>query len=99
MAELDDDKLRPEDKPIRDRAREARRVGLETVRRRVKERIDETGISMRRLALRAEVSPRTVQRFISEPDRDVHLGNVLAIAEVLLIDARELLDRFPDDER
>lgn len=50
---------------------------------------------MRKLALRAGVLARTVQRFLREPERDVHLGNVAAIAEVLLIDVRELLDPMP----
>ena len=57
----------------------------------------ETGISMNRLATRADVSTRTVQRFLAEPERDVYLGTLAGIAEVLLIDLRELLEPLPDE--
>ncbi len=92
-----EDKLTPEGKAVHARAQKAKKAALATVRQRIDERMGQTGISMRKLALRAGVSARTVQRFLREPERDVHLGNVAAIAEVLLIDVRELLDPMPEE--
>lgn len=83
MAKIDDD-------AFSERAAEASRDALDRVRQGIKARITETGISMRKLARRAKVSPRTIQRFLAEPERDVHVGTVAAIAAVLLVDVQEL---------
>lgn len=82
----------PEDEAMQERAREAREEALARVRLRIKARMAETGISMAKLAIRANVSPRTVQRFLAEPDRDVHLGTVASIAAILLVDVKDLFE-------
>ena len=98
----------PDDEAMQARSRDAKRAALATVKERIRRRMGETGISAARLAVRANVSPRMVQRFLADEERDVQLGNVAAIAEVLLIDVRELFDplreggakpsRDPEDE-
>lgn len=88
----------PEDKAMQARTAEAKRAALEIVRRRIKARMAETGISMARLALRANVTPRMVQRFLADADRDVQLGNIAAIAEALLIDVRALFEPLPGSD-
>ena len=87
----------PDDEAMQARSRDAKRAALATVKARVRRRMGETGISAAKLAVRANVSPRMVQRFLADEDRDVQLGNVAAIAEVLLIDVRELFDPLYED--
>lgn len=81
-----------DDKVMQARSREAKRAALATLKHRIRQRMGETGISAAKLALRANVSPRMVQRFLADDDRDVQFGNVAAIAEVLLVDIRDLLE-------
>lgn len=80
------------DRAMKERAIAARRDAQARVRARIRERMDETGISMLRLAKRAGVSPRTIQRFLAEPERDAYLGTIAAVAAVLLVDIRDLLE-------
>lgn len=65
---------------------------LARVRKRLAMRIEETGISTAKLARRAGVSPRTIQRLLNEPERDVYVRTLGALAAVLLIDVKELFD-------
>jgi len=89
--------VQPGDAEMKARSGAAKREGLAVVKRRMRERMAETGISAAKLADRANLTPRSVQRFLADGDRDLHLGNLLAIAEVLLVDPRELLTPLPTD--
>lgn len=86
-----------EDKVMQARSREAKRAALALLRERIKARMAETGITAAKLAIRANVTPRMVQRFLADAERDVHFGNVAAIAEVLLVDVRDLLEPHDED--
>jgi len=88
----------PDDEAMQARSRDAKRAALATVKERIRRRMGETGISAAKLAVRANVSPRMVQRFLADEARDVQLGNVAAIAEVLLIDVRELFGPLRETE-
>jgi len=68
---------------------------LDRVRKRLAMRIEETGISTAKLARRAGVSPRTIQRLLNEPNRDVYVRTIGALAAVLLIDVKELFEPLP----
>lgn len=70
---------------------------LERVRKRMAMRIDEMGISTAKLARRAKVSPRTIQRLLHEPGRDVYVRTIGALAAVLLIDVKELFEPLPPE--
>lgn len=66
---------------------------LVRIRRRLAERIEETGIPLARLARRAGVSTGTIRRLLNPDDnRDIYLGTLVALAEVLLMDVWELLE-------
>lgn len=73
-------------------------VLLTRVRRRLQLRIDETGISVARLARRSKVSPGTIWRLLRGEGSDIYLGTLANLARVLLVDVRELLAPFPDEE-
>lgn len=88
--------VQPGDTEMKSRSAAAKSDGLALVKLRIKQRMAITGISATKLATRANLTPRSVQRFLADPDRDLHLGNLLAIAEVLLVDARDLLAPVPD---
>lgn len=80
----------PDDAAMAERAALASKAAINRVRERIAQRIKETGIPVSRLARRAGVSPRTIQRLLAEPDRDFYVGTVAALANVLLIDVHEL---------
>lgn len=80
------------------RSRAAKRAALTLLRQRIDARMAETGISAAKLAIRANVTPRMVQRFLADPNRDVQFGNVAAIAEVLLVDICDLLEPLPEED-
>lgn len=69
---------------------------LARIRHRIALRIDETGISVAKLARRSGLSERTIHRLLHEPKRDVYVSTVAAISMVLLIDMRDLLEPLPD---
>lgn len=72
---------------------------LTRVRRRLAERIDETGIPLARLARRAGVSTGTIRRLLNPDDaRDIYLGTLVALAEVLLMDVWELLEPLQGEQ-
>lgn len=70
---------------------------LARVRKRLALRIDEMGISTAKLARRAKVSPRTIQRLLHEPDRDVYVRTIASLAAVLLIDIKDLFEPLPPE--
>lgn len=70
---------------------------LATVRRRLKARIDETGIPIARLAARSGVSPGTIWRILREEGADVYLGTLANLARVLLMDLRDFLEPLPEE--
>ncbi len=70
---------------------------LARVRKRLAMRIEETGISTAKLARRAKVSPRTIQRLLNEPNRDVYVRTIAALAAVLLIDVKDLFEPLPPE--
>lgn len=86
----------PGDDEMKTRSALAKREGLVLVKRRIRARMAETGISAAKLADRANLTPRSVQRFLADDGRDLHLGNLLAIATVLLVDVRELFAPWPE---
>lgn len=73
-------------------------VLLNRVRRRLKERIAETGITVARLAKRSGVSAGTIWRLIRGEGDDIYLGTLANLSRVLLIDVRELLTPYPDED-
>lgn len=88
----------PDDAAMSVRAERASKDALVRVRRRIEARMRETGIPLSKLARRANISPRTIQRFLAEPDRDAYVSTIAAIAEVLLLDVRELFDPHPEQD-
>ncbi len=71
---------------------------LARVRLRLAERIDETGIPIARLARRSGVSAGTIRRLKDPKDtRDIYLGTLVSLAEVLLMDVWELLEPLPGE--
>lgn len=66
---------------------------LARVRQRLADRIDETGIPIARLARRSGVSPGTIRRLLNPDDtRDIYLGTLVSLADVLLMDIWEMLE-------
>lgn len=68
------------------------------VRRRLAERIEETGIPIARLARRAGVSKVTVHRILGDaPTNDFFVGTLANLADALLIDVHVLFEPLPDE--
>ena len=82
---------------IKARAHLLRGDAKDRVRARIRRRMAETGISMNKLAERAGVSTRTIQRFLAEPGRDIYVGTVASIAAVLLVDVQDLFTPADDE--
>lgn len=72
---------------------------LRRARERLSARIDETGISVTRLARRSGVSKGTIHRLLAEPPpSDVRLGTLAQLAQVLRMDVTALLEPLDGEE-
>jgi transcriptional regulator with XRE-family HTH domain len=69
------------------------------IRLKVKEVAKEKGISQRQLSLRSGVDIRTVQRVFRNPMKIITTETLDRFAKVLGVDASELIESVPDDER
>jgi DNA-binding Xre family transcriptional regulator len=67
------------------------------VRLRVKEVAEAKGMSMARLARRADIDYKTVQRIYRDPLREVTTTTLDKLAKALEVDVRELLESVPDE--
>ncbi len=75
------------------RVRAARRI-----RQRLADRIDRTGITITRLSERSGVAKSTIYRLLQDEKNDARMNTLAALAWVLLIDVRDLLDPLPDED-
>ncbi len=66
------------------------------IRLKVKEVAEAQGLSMARLARRADIDFKTVQRIFHDPYREVGTGTLDRIAKALGVDVRELIESVPD---
>lgn len=72
---------------------------IRRARVRLAARIDETGISITRLARRSRVSKGTIHRLLADPPpNDVRLGTLAQIAEVLRMDVTALLEPLDGEQ-
>jgi len=62
------------------------------IRLRIKEIAEKRGLSMAKLARRADVDFRTVQRIFHDPYRDISLSTLDKIATALGMPANELIE-------
>lgn len=70
---------------------------LARIRARLAARIDETGISIARLARRSGVSEGTIHRLLNKPDRDVYIKTLASLARVLGLDIKDLFEPLPPE--
>lgn len=70
---------------------------LRRVRTRLLDRIENRGIPIAKLARRANVSKGTVHKVLDNVRRDVHLGTLCALCEVLELDIAELFAPLDED--
>lgn len=72
---------------------------IRRARARLAARIEETGISVTRLARRSGVSKGTVHRLLADPPpNDVRLGTLAQIADVLRMDVTALLEPLDGEQ-
>jgi DNA-binding Xre family transcriptional regulator len=69
------------------------------VRLRVKEVASQKGISMAKLARRADIDYKTVQRIYRDPYREVTTTTLDKLAMALSVSVTELIESVPDTEK
>ncbi len=69
------------------------------IRLRVKEVAEQKKMSMARLARRADIDYKTIQRIFRDPYREVATTTLNKIAKALEVPATELIEDVPDDEK
>ena len=67
------------------------------IRLKVKEVAEQKKLSMARLARRADIDFKTVQRIFHDPYRDISLSTLDKIATALDIPANELIESVPGE--
>jgi len=67
------------------------------IRLRLKEVIDEKGLTMAKVARMADMAYNTVHSLCADPYKDVNLYTLNRIAEALNVSVRDLLEDAPDD--
>ncbi|HEV7235484.1 MAG TPA: helix-turn-helix transcriptional regulator [Ktedonobacteraceae bacterium] len=67
------------------------------VRLKVREVAEAKGMSMARLARRADIDYKTVQRIYRDPLREVTTTTLDKLAKALGVDVNELIESVPDD--
>lgn len=70
---------------------------LRRIRTRLVAQIERRGIPIARLARRANISKGTVHKFLGDAPRDVHLGTICALCEVLELDIADLFAPLPEE--
>ena len=68
------------------------------IRLKVKEIAETNKLSMARLARRADIDFKTVQRIYRDPYREVTTTTLDKLAQALGVDASELIESVPDTE-
>ncbi len=68
------------------------------IRLKVKEIAETKKLSMARLARRADIDFKTVQRIYRDPYREVTTTTLDKLAQALGVDASELIESVPDTE-
>ncbi|QBD80907.1 XRE family transcriptional regulator [Ktedonosporobacter rubrisoli] len=66
------------------------------IRLKIKEVAEQQGLSMAKLARRADMDFKTVQRIFHDPYRDISLSTLDKLAEALKIPASELIETVSD---
>jgi DNA-binding Xre family transcriptional regulator len=69
------------------------------VRLKVREVAEAKGMSMARLARRADIDYKTVQRIYRDPLREVTTTTLDKLAKALGVDVNELIESVPDDTK
>ncbi len=67
------------------------------IRLKVKEVAEAKGFSMAKLARRADIDYKTVQRIYHDPLREVTTTTLDRLAKALDVDVRELIESVPDE--
>ena len=67
------------------------------IRLKVKEVAEARGFSMAKLARRADIDYKTVQRIYHDPLREVTTTTLDRLAKALDVDVRELIESVPDE--
>jgi transcriptional regulator with XRE-family HTH domain len=68
------------------------------IRLRIKEAAEEQGLSMAKLARKADMDFKTVQRIFHDPYRDISLSTLDRIAQALGVPATSLLIEETNDQ-
>jgi transcriptional regulator with XRE-family HTH domain len=68
------------------------------IRLRVKEVAEEKGLSMAKLARRADIDFKTVQRIFHNPYRDISMSTLEKIAKALETPVINLIEETPNEE-
>ena len=69
------------------------------VRLKVREVAEAKGMSMARLARRADIDYKTVQRIYRDPLREVTTTTLDKLAKALGVNVNELIESVPDDTK
>ncbi|MBV9230429.1 MAG: helix-turn-helix transcriptional regulator [Chloroflexi bacterium] len=67
------------------------------VRLRLKQVIDEKGLTMAKVARRADMAYNTVHALCTDPYRDVNLYTLNRISDAIGVSVRDLLEDIPKD--
>ncbi len=68
------------------------------IRLKIKEVAQQKGLSMAKLARRADMDFKTVQRIFHDPYRDIPLSTLARLAKALNVPSSELIEDVPDPE-
>jgi len=68
------------------------------IRLKIKEVAEQKGLSMAKLARRADMDFKTVQRIFHDPYRDISLSTLDRLAAALGIPANELIETVPNSD-
>jgi putative transcriptional regulator len=68
------------------------------IRLRIKEVLEEKGMSQARLSRLSDVSINTIQDLLHDPTRDVKLSTLEKIADALNVSIEDLYERIPDEK-
>ena len=68
------------------------------IRLRIKEEAERQGYNMSRLARRADIDLKTVQRVWHDPTKEISTTTLDKIATALGVPASELIETIPDEE-
>ena len=71
---------------------------MRMIRLRIKEVMEQKGISMTRLSRLADVNYKTIRAIVHDPYRDVAYSTLLKLAKALQVDVSDLAEEISDDK-